>query len=338
MGKDSAEKRLEEWNDVFADIFDNLLFGGERVIEADTLVPLPTVSYTRQTDGTLRSGIRDIRKADRTGSQYRLICGIENQTGVDNTMPQRVMGYDYADYEEQIRKIMDQNKQAGRPAYEKRIHDDQRLVPVVTIVLYYGKDGEEWKRPKDLHDMMNFPEGIEKQIRPYVANYPMNLIQVTKLTEKERGMLKSDFRLIAEYLACGNDERRLRRFLQADKQVIRHTEEVLGMMKEFTNNREYRDISRILNKEEKKKGGLQMLDIAKIYKNEGISQGINQGINQGITRGVAQGFAQAVEAVIQYDLRNQVPGDQIVEKLIHCFSISPEKAAEYLDRCVRQEV
>ena len=81
-----------------------------------------------------------------------------------------------------------------------------------------------------------------------------------------------------------------------------------------------------------------MLDIAKIYKNEGISQGINQGINQGITRGVAQGFAQAVEAVIQYDLRNQVPGDQIVEKLIHCFSISPEKAAEYLDRCVRQEV
>ena len=112
--------------------------------------------------------------------------------------------------------------------------------------------------------------------------------------------------------------------------MIRHTEEVLGMMKEFTNNREYRDISRILNEEEKKKGGLQMLDIAKIYKNEGISQGI--------TRGVAQGFAQAVEAVIQYDLRNQVPGDQIVEKLIHCFSISPEKAAEYLDRCVRQEV
>ncbi|MCI7796426.1 MAG: hypothetical protein MR528_09010, partial [Lachnospiraceae bacterium] len=151
-----------------------------------------------------------------------------------------------------------------------------------------------------------------------------------KLTEKERGMLKSDFRLIAEYLACGNDERRLRRFLQADKQVIRHTEEVLGMMKEFTNNREYRDISRILNKEEKKKGGLQMLDIAKIYKNEGI--------NQGITRGVAQGFAQAVEAVIQYDLRNQVPGDQILEKLIHCFSISPEKAAEYLERCVRQGV
>lgn len=152
--------------------------------------------------------------------------------------------------------------------------------------------------------------------------------------EKERGMLNSDFRLIAEYLACGNDERRLRRFLQADKQVIRHTEEVLGMIKEFTNNREYRDIFRILNEEEKKKGGLQMLDIAKIYKNEGISQGISQGI----TRGVAQGFAQAVEAVIQYDLRNQIPGDQIVEKLIHCFSISPEKAAEYLDRCVRQEV
>lgn len=235
------------------------------------------------------------------------------------------MGYDYADYEEQIKKIMDQNKRAGRPAYEKRIHDDQRLVPVVTIVLYYGKGGEEWKRPKDLHDMMMFPEGKEEQVRPYVANYPMNLIQVAKLTEEELGMLKSDFRLIAEYLSCGNDEGHLRCFLQTEKQTIRHTEEVLGMMKELTNNREYRTICRILNEEEKKKGGLNMLDIAKIYKNEGIAQG------------VAQGFVQAVEAVIQYDLRNQVPGDQIIGKLIRCFSITPEKAAEYFDRCVRKD-
>lgn len=144
--------------------------------------------------------------------------------------------------------------------------------------------GEEWKRPKDLHDMMMFPEGKEEQVRPYVANYPMNLIQVAKLTEEE-----------------------------------------LGMMKELTNNREYRTICRILNEEEKKKGGLNMLDIAKIYKNEGIAQG------------VAQGFVQAVEAVIQYDLRNQVPGDQIIEKLIRCFSITPEKAAEYFDRCVRKD-
>lgn len=35
MGKDIPEKRLESWNDVFADIFDNLLFGGRKVLEGE---------------------------------------------------------------------------------------------------------------------------------------------------------------------------------------------------------------------------------------------------------------------------------------------------------------
>ena len=182
MQKDITEKRLEDWNDVFADIFNNLVFGGEEVLREEDLVPLPTESFSRNQDGTLRQGNRDVRKADRRNGRYRLICGEENQQGIDNTMPQRVMGYEYAAYEEQVKKLMDENKVQKKPAYAKRIHDEQKLAPVVTAVLYWG--AEDWNRPRTLHDMLEFPAETKEKIKPYVADYPMNLIQLAKLPKE----------------------------------------------------------------------------------------------------------------------------------------------------------
>ena len=103
MKKDTAEKRLEACNDVFADIFDNLLFDGRQIIDENDMQALPSESFNRKMDGDIRQGFRDIVKDCGRLGQYHLICGIENQTEIDNTMSERVMGYDYAAYEEQIR-------------------------------------------------------------------------------------------------------------------------------------------------------------------------------------------------------------------------------------------
>ena len=140
MQKDIKEKRLEEHNDVFADIFNNLLFDGKTILKKEDLTTLPTESYVRAVDGKLHEEHRDVRKADKDKNVYRLVCGIENQTDVENTMPERVMGYDYAAYEFQVQEIMKENKDRKRPAYTKRIHEDQKLAPVVTAVLYWGNE------------------------------------------------------------------------------------------------------------------------------------------------------------------------------------------------------
>lgn len=104
MSKDVTEKRLEEFDDVFVDIFNNLLFAGEEILHEEDLISLPTESYVRKSDGKIHQNNRDVRKADKQNNVYRLVCGLENQTGQDNTMPERVMGYDYAAYEAQIRR------------------------------------------------------------------------------------------------------------------------------------------------------------------------------------------------------------------------------------------
>ncbi len=91
----------------FADIFNNVLFEGKSILKKEELTSLPTESYVREVDGEIHKEHRDVRKADKDNNVYCLVYGIENHSGVDNTMPERVMGYDYAAYEAQEEPMED---------------------------------------------------------------------------------------------------------------------------------------------------------------------------------------------------------------------------------------
>lgn len=282
MQKDIVTKKLEEYNDVFADIFNNLVFGGEKVLDPDHLVPLPTESFTRNQDGSIRQGNRDIRKADRRKGRYRLILSDENQQGIDNTMPQRVMGYEYASYEEQIRQLMDGNKKNQNPAYTRRIHDNQKLAPVVTAVLYWGT--EEWKTPLTLHDMLEFPTGMEAAVRPYVADYPMNLISLKKLPEEVRSRLTSDFRLIAEYMAHRKEPEKLRELVNDRLHKIQHPEEFLDTLGEIIGDGRFKEVkermSELVKRAEENDEHMAIRMILDEYQEEAESRGIQSGMQR----------------------------------------------------------
>ncbi len=279
MGRDTTQKQLEEYDDVFIDIFDNLLFEGREVLKGRRLTPLPGEGFVRDHDGKSRQRNRDILKADGEHGVYRLICGLENQTGVENTMPERVMGYEYASYERQIRGIAEKNRMEGRPAYAKRIHGEQKLAPVVTAVLYYG--AREWDGPKRLHDMLDF-SGDGEQVRPYVADYPMNLIDLGRLSPQVRGRLTSDFRLVADYLACRGEPEERRRLKENRNHVIRHPEEFLDVMREITSDVRYEKIKARIKEnriqEEEGKEGLTMYDLFADAEHEGMEKGIEKGV------------------------------------------------------------
>lgn len=318
MEKDITKKRLEDYNDVFADIFNALLFEGKEILSEKHLIPLPTEGFSRRTDGRLRQGNRDVRKADIWCGHYRLILGEENQEGIDNTMPQRLMGYDFSSYEEQIKEYVSENASSKKPAITKRIHDAQKLAPVITMVLYWG--AEEWKSPLRLHDMLEFPPETEKEIKPFVADYPMNLIQMVRLPEEVRERLKSDFRLLAEYVAYRNQPEKLKRMVLEEKQAIRHPEEFLDALSAVSGDRRYESIyeqvmERIKNEEE-----VTMCVLIDEFENRGVERGIEQGIEQGI------------EALILDNLEDGKTEIQILDKLGRRFSLSREKAEYYFHK------
>ncbi len=314
MDRDIAEKRLENCNDVFADIFDNLVFDGEHVLDEEQLASLPTESFSRKISGGVRQGNRDIRKMNGKNGAYRLICGLENQSGRDNTMPQRIMGYDFAAYEEQIKELIEENRKAGNPAYGKRIHDHQKLIPVVTAVLYYGTEG--WEHPMCLHDMLEFPEDMKDSVKARVANYPMNLIYVAQLPKETRNRLKSDFRLIAEFCACKGKREKIGELMEENQQKILHPEEFFDTLSAVTGDKRYREVYVYMKEREKLEEGLKMCEFMDYMENKGMEKGMEKGI----------------KALIQTCSEFQNPRAEVTEKLMQKFQLSRDGAEEYMEK------
>ena len=116
-GNDKAEKKLEDYNDVFAEILNVLLFEKDLVDERQ-LENGPTESIYKAENKGLRGQFRDTAKYYKKAGITISSFGMENQSVTDHDMPIRVMGYDYSSYRSQI--------DAGKDRY-----------PVITVVLNF---------------------------------------------------------------------------------------------------------------------------------------------------------------------------------------------------------
>ena len=88
--KDMTEKALEAFNDVFADIVNNLLFHGrKRLLEEELEQGRERSVY--QGEKALREQERDTSKYWRKSSIRIAYIGLENETEAENDMPLRVI-------------------------------------------------------------------------------------------------------------------------------------------------------------------------------------------------------------------------------------------------------
>ena len=143
--KDALEKKLLDYADVFADIWNVLLFGGRRIIaEQDLSDALPRSIY--KSDGKVHEQERDVAKFWKKNQLRIALIGIENQSAVDEDMPLRVISYDGAAYRAEMH--------ADKP------HTPKVRYPVVTIVLYFGYE-KHWNKARRLKDCFDIPEELE---------------------------------------------------------------------------------------------------------------------------------------------------------------------------------
>jgi len=136
--KDISEKILEAYNDVFSDIVNVLLFNGEEIVKPDELEDRSSLTAYKA-DGKYHLLERDVAKRWKNGNIRMACIGLENQTVPDKDMLLRIMGYDGAEYRDQLNS----NK--------------KERYPVVTLVLYFGK--KHWNQPTSLLDCFDIPEG-----------------------------------------------------------------------------------------------------------------------------------------------------------------------------------
>ena len=210
--KDIEEKQFEDYNDVFADIVNVLLFKGKQVIKPDDLENSKDKSRFKASSGKITEQERDVAKWWRKVKIRLALFGVENQTEEDPRLCFRLYGYDGAAY--------------------KSEYEEKRIYPVITIVLYFNHK-HRWSSPKTLLEKMDIPD----ELRPYVNDYHMNLFEIAWLSDKQVAMFKSDFRIVADYFV---QMRKNKKYVPSRK-TIEHVDAIMKLMTALTGDSRYED-------------------------------------------------------------------------------------------------
>ena len=255
--KDITEKILEDYNDVFADIINGLIFNGEQRILPESLENTQVHSQYKAEDGKVHELERDVAKYWKDKKVELAICGIENQSSVEKNMPFRIIGYDGASYRSQL--------------LEKR----KEILPVMTIVLYFGTN-RHWYGKKNIKGLMKIPE----ELNDYINDYEMKVFEIAWLTEAEIDRFHSDFKIVANFFV---QKRKNKNYIPDDPTEIRHVDEVLKLLQVMTGDERYQMIFN------RKKGVHSMCDVAERLEQMGIAKGIEIGRSEGKTEGKIEG-------------------------------------------------
>lgn len=242
--KDITEKILADFNDVFADIINGVLFDGKQVVSEHALENVKDRSQYKF-NNIIHEQERDLAKRWIPYKICFALYGLEHETDAEPYMPMRIIGYDGAAYRGQLTK-----RERDRPNF-----------PVITIVLYFGT--KHWDQPRTLYECMNILENL----KPFVSDYKINVVEVAFLDDKLDNF-HSDFRIIAEYFV--NKRRNIEYTPSA--QEIQHVDEFLKLLQALTGDDRYFDVLNLLQKEAKKEG-VNMCEILDKVENRGIAIG-----------------------------------------------------------------
>ena len=259
--RDITQKTLLSYNDVFADILNVLLFGGEQIVKAEELTDAQTFSQYKAMDGGIKEQERDVAKYWNNGILCLSLFGLENQTKRDKAMPLRIMGYDGAAYREQTK--------------------NKKWYPVITLVLYFGTE-RKWEKPMSLRDSLE----IDERIAPFVSDYALNVFNLAWLTDEQINAFKSDFRIVAEYLRAvrtGEAE-------DWERQKIAYVEEIVDLLKAISNDDIFETMTDFIIETQQKQGGVQMSDFVQKMISRGRTEGMTLGRNEGILLGRNEGM------------------------------------------------
>lgn len=165
-------------NDRFADLFNQVFFDGNDLLNPDNLTDKDTEDSAvimEQGKMTSISRARDLIKLYENGINLVLI-GIENQMKVHYGMPVRTMLYEALDYTKQCKELEQRHRKnkdlQGCDEFLSGISPNDKINASVTLVIYYGQ--KAWDGPISLRDMMNIPAPFQSLFN----NHNIHLLSV----------------------------------------------------------------------------------------------------------------------------------------------------------------
>lgn len=223
--KDAVTKAYMSDPEVFADLCNYYLYGGREVILPENLTPLDTaeiaIPYGKSRKKKSKRAIqryRDVFKRavimQDSKAMYCLI-GAENQSEMHNAMVPKDMLYDAVSYVDQVEAIArkhakNKDKPENSADFLSGFHREDRLIPVITLTVYWGAD--EWTAPTDLHEMMD----MSPELARFVPNYWLNLISPATIKDEDFSKFRTELAAALKYVKYSKDKQKLDEVLHGD--------------------------------------------------------------------------------------------------------------------------
>lgn len=210
----------------FADLCNGILFHGRQVIKSQDLTPIPGRSGIQIADGAgLKKTIQ--RRRDVTmcvkNDMILAVIAAENQAGIHYAMTVRSMLYDALDYTMQVQELRETRRkshgQKDSAEFLSGIGKEDRLIPVITMVLYYGR--EPWDGCRSLHELLNINHGTTgelKELIPYIPDYKINLIQACRL--EDITLFQTHLQYIFGMLKYNTDKEALYKYVRDNREAL----------------------------------------------------------------------------------------------------------------------
>ena len=272
--KDSKAKEYLSDNTRFSEIYNYVLFDGEKVIKPEDLKECDTTEvlsvFGIDKKQIVKQKWRDLLKSvsvKHTGQMYVILIGAEAQTDIHYAMPVKTMIYDALNYGEQVNEA----KKRHRKNKDYRSSDeflsgftlDDKLTPVITITLYLGTT--QWDGPRSLAEMM--PQ-MDERILPFINDYRINLLNPLEITDFSK--FETGLRPLFELLKNASDEEKLNELITKDETFTKVDVETVAAINLFVGTDiKYDEKEEVVNMckawDDHKKRGIQEGRLFEIY-------------------------------------------------------------------------
>lgn len=310
MEEDVLSKEFYSVEERYADLINGIGFQGRQIVKKEDLSELDTQTGIWKMNFGRKKRKRRIRNKDLIrkaafGVNFAVV-GIENQEYIDYALPLRNMSYDVGEYERQASKIRKKVRKGERKLtkgeYLYGFAKDSKLHPVITFILYYGK--EEWDGAKDLHGMIDF-EGIPEEMKELVQNFNIHVVEVRKL--KDTSIFQTDVRQVFDVIRFSEEPDKLKELVTENSAYQNMEEDAYDMIAAYTHVEELISMKDF----HRKKGG--KVDMC------GAIAGL-------IEEGKLEGIRALIETCEEFNISREETLTRIMDK----FSLSDEKAEAYM--------
>lgn len=261
---------------VMADLYNGVLYEGRPVISPRDLGDVQTFSREIFCAGNGKSRRvsrqRDAMKLLHRNGRFILLAA-ENQDRANFRMPLRCAEYDVAEYIKQFRRLkMMHDRQKDLKTPEEILSGmtaSDRLIPVVTLVLYHG-DGK-WEAADRLNGILD-QGALDDPLQTLLQDYHIRVVNLTDLDETR---FQTNLRELIGLMKRRGDRKAFTAYLQENQERFASMDAdaydmlcaMLGMKSLEINRERYR------NKEDKLNMNTAFEEWGKMLKAEGKAEG-----------------------------------------------------------------